>query len=476
MKPSLIRHWIDAKPHGTESGRRFQSVNPEDGTVVAEALRGGADDVDKAVDAAHRAAEPMAQTTPSERETILLQAAALLQRDADEFCDLLIREIGSPIGKAKMEIEIATRLLKANAGITRRLTGRTYPSDIQGRWSLGFRRPIGVVAGITPFNVPLIKGVKQASTSLATGNTFVWLPSEHTPAIADRTARLFHEAGVPPGAMNVVFGDGSEIGDHLVSDARVAAVTFTGSERVGRHVQSICGAEGKRVTLELGGKNPLVVLSDADLPTAIQAAIRGGFIYQGQICMASSRIIVARSVYQAFLDGFVAAASGLSLGPLREPTTMIGPLIDSQTCDRIRERLRQAVERGAKICCGGQWSGNRLHPTVIIDVDEDMLLLREEIFGPVVTVEGANDVDHAINLAASAPGILSAAVHTASLATAMEFAQRLPTAMLHINDSTLQQEPEVPFGGDGASGFGREGMETALDDFTRWQWVTMRGV
>ncbi|MEO1524941.1 MAG: aldehyde dehydrogenase family protein [Planctomycetota bacterium] len=474
MKMRNVSHRIGGESVESSTPEWFETTNPDSGDVLAKVARGTPNEIAAAVSAAAATAPEVAASGPSRRESWLLRAAELLERDADSFRQLLIEEIGSPIGKANMEIGIATRLLRAHAGLPRRMSGRSYQSDVPGRWSLGVRSPLGVVAGITPFNVPLIKGVKAGSIALATGNTFVWLPSDETSLIADRLANLFHEAGVPPGAFNVVHGHGHEIGDALVSHPDVAAVAFTGSQTVGRHVQGLCGSHGKRVTLELGGSNPLILLADADLPSAIQAAIKGGFIYQGQICMSSSRVIVEDSVHDAFVESFAAAAPRLGMGELTDPTTMIGPVIHERARQRIRSCLEAALDGGAKALCGNTWQGNRLAPTVLVDVTPEMEIVREEVFGPIVCVQRAQNAEDAIQLANQVPAMLTAAVFTQDLTAAMRFSEHLRCAMIHINDMTIQQEPEVPFGGDSEAGFGREGMETAIEDFTKWKWITVR--
>ncbi|MCA9137306.1 MAG: aldehyde dehydrogenase family protein [Planctomycetales bacterium] len=481
MDIPAIEHWINGQSVASQSGRTFESTNPEDDSVIARASRGDAVDVAAAVHSAWSAFSQISGQGPSARESVLLRAAELLQQRSELFCDLLIRETGSPLSKAMMEIQIASRVLRANAAMARRMTGRTYSSDVagpnnqMGRWSLGFRKPIGVVASITPFNVPLIKGIKHSSMPLATGNTVVWLPSEQTPMIADAVGRLYHDAGLPAGALNIVYGIGDEIGDALVGNALVRAVSFTGSARVGRHVQAMCGRHGKRVTLELGGKNPLIVLADADMDLAVQAAVRGGFLYQGQICMASSRVIVEAARVDEFTDRFIAAAQAIGQGELNDRQTMIGPIITPQARQRIRDHLDDALGHGAVLLCGNRWNKNRLNPTILSGVTESMKMFREETFGPVVSIETAKDRLDALELANAAPGMLSAGVFTADLNSALLLADSLNTAMVHINAMTIQQEPEVPFGGDNPVGFGREGMETGIEDFTTWKWVTVGG-
>ncbi|MEL6106003.1 MAG: aldehyde dehydrogenase family protein [Planctomycetota bacterium] len=475
MNKREVSHWIGGRSVSSASGEWLESVDPDNGECLAKVARGTPDEVVAAVEAAEAMTTTLAATGPSEREAWLLSAAERLDREADSFREALIREIGSPLAKANMEIGIAARLLRAHAGLARRSGGQTYRSDVPGRWSLGFRKPLGVVAGVTPFNVPLIKGVKAASAALATGNTFVWMPSDQASLIAELVANLFHSAGVPSGAFNVVHGHGPEIGDTLVSHAAVKAVAFTGSQRVGRHVQALCGQHGKRVTLELGGSNPLIVLADADLPSAVQAAIKGGFIYQGQICMSSSRVVVEEPLYEAFVDAFVAASEQLGMGDLSDPTTMIGPIIHEHARQSLTKCIEEASASGARVRCGNAWHGHRLAPTVLTDVTPAMPIVRDEVFGPVVCVQRAADGEDALRLANDVPAMLTASVFTRDLELAMRYAERLQCAMVHVNDMTIQQEPEIPFGGDGAAGFGREGMETAIEDFTKWQWVTLRG-
>ena len=319
----------------------------------------------------------------------------------------------------------------------------------------------------------MIKGVKHSALPLATGNPFVWLPSEHAPVVAGLLSELYRDAGVPNGAFQMVTGFGHEIGDALISDSRVALVGFTGSPRVGQHVQALCGQSGKRVVLELGGKNPLVVWADANVDAAVQAAVMGGFLYQGQICMASSRIIVHQEIHDEFVAKFSRAASAISPGPLRDPQTVIGPIISEKQRERIREHLEDATEKGAKIIVGGTWEKNSLEPTVLSGVTADMRIYREETFGPVVTIESVDSVPATLAAANDTEFGLVAAVFTENLGLAMQLANQIDAGMVHINAMTIQQEPQVPFGGTRASGFGREGLQTGIDDMTEWKWVTV---
>ena len=465
----IAGEWVEAR------GEPFEDLNPVDDSPLASIARATEADVCDGVTAADAAFQTYRRSSPREREGWLLAAADLMQSSAREFVEILIDEIGSPVLKAEREIATATGVLRAAAAATRFLSGKTYPSDVPGRWSMSVRRPLGVVAGITPFNVPLIKNVKHSAMPLATGNTVVLLPSAEASMVACRLAELYAEAGFPPGTFNVVTGMGEEIGDALTTDARIRMVGFTGSTQIGRHIAESCGRLGKRCKLEMGGKNPLIVLRDANLTQAVQASVVGSFIYQGQICMASSRIYVEHPLMEAFVDQFRDAASKLSMGDLRNPGTMIGPIIHVRQREKIKSHLREAIERGAKIRCGGKWEGNRCQPTVLTGVNDSMKIAREETFGPITAVYSVESSEEALTRANDSVFGLCASVFTENMTQALRFAEELRAGMVHINGTTIQEEPHVPFGGVGDSGFGRESTDPDLDDMTEWKWITIQG-
>lgn len=467
-------HWISGSECSGTSRETLSVSNPDDGTVLAGVTAGTADDVAKAVESAHEAFCQHRIVGPSMRESWLLQASQRLDDQRDEFVDLLIEETGSPISKARREVETAVLQLKAAAGLPRRIAGRTMPTDVTGRVSMSVRRPLGVIAGITPFNVPLIKGVKHSAFPLATGNSAVLLPAVDAPLTTLRLARLYSEAGVPAGMVNVVAGDGAQIGDDLTGHPAVKMVTFTGSTTTGRHVAERCGRLGKRFTLELGGKNPLVVLADAELPLAIQHAVPGAFLFQGQICMSSSRMIVEEPCYETFVNEFTMRAQSLGCGDLRDPQTMIGPIISEKQCSRIRRHLDDAIKLGAEVLTGNEWSGHRLKPTVLVNVPPDAVIRTEETFGPVVYIDRAKDQADALSQANDCSFGLSASVFTANLRAAVEFAEHLEAGMVHVNGGTIQEEAHVPFGGIRDSGFGREGTDAAIEQMTEWKWITIQ--
>lgn len=469
-----VQHWLGGKKIASGAEHSIESCNPLDDSPYCEIPMATEVTIDAAVQAAHQAFQTFRHNPVSDRERWLMKAADVMEERCESLSAALIDEIGSPITKANREVASAAKILRAAAGATRHVTGKTYPSDIPGRLSLSTRTPLGVVAGITPFNVPLIKMVKHSAMPLATGNTVVLLPSLEAPLVAEMLAEIYQEAGIPAGAFNLVFGSGIEIGDRLTSHSLVKFVGFTGSHRVGQQVAKVCGEHRKRVTLELGGKNPLVVLQDANLKQAIQGCVLGSFFFQGQICMSSSRIYVQEEIFASFTESLINAVHNIRCSDLLDPRTMIGPIINAKQRQRIKAHLDDAIEKGAQILTGNEWDHNVLFPTVLADVNPSMTIHTEETFGPVTCLYKVQSAEEALERANATDFGLCGAIFTNQLDKALEYAQRLNAGMVHINGSTIQEEPHVPFGGTGQSGFGREGTDVSIDDLTEWKWVTIR--
>ena len=466
--------WIGGRHVAPGSGRYFDDHNPDNDAPIARIAEATPQDVEAAVTAAQAAFVTYSRTLAAQREAWLCRAAEILERRREEMVDILIDEVGSPVGKARFEVQYAIGCLRAAAGATRRVTGQTLPSDMPGRFSMSVRQPLGVVAAISPFNVPLLKNAKLTATPLATGNTVVLLTSEDAPLVAHCLAEIYQEAGLPDGALNVVTGFGDRIGDTLTTHPLVKAVMFTGSSRVGKHIGALCGARMKRVILELGGKSPMIVLADADMDKAVEAAAFGVFFFQGQACMAASRIYVERPVYDAFCTRLKARAESLGLGDLRDPDTWIGPIISERQRGRVRHHIEDAVAKGATVLSGGTWAGNRCRPTILINVRENMTVCREETFGPVTSVYPVGSAEEAMRLATATVYGLSAAIHTRDINKALPMALAMNSGMVHINAPTIHDEPHVPFGGTGDSGFGREGTDIDIDTLTEWKWITVQ--
>ena len=474
MQQEKYDHWIGGEAVAPEAGSYFEVTNPLQDTKLAEAADGSAADIDRAVESAHQAFLSFRHSLPKERERIMCKAAEVLERDRKDFMEILVDEIGSPVKKAGFEVEKALSFFRAAAGMARNATGKTIPSDVPGKFSMSVRSPIGVVASITPFNVPLIKGSRLSCNPIALGNSVVMMPSEEAPVLAYRLAQLYKDAGLPDGVFNVVSGNGYKIGDALTSHPLVKLVTFTGSCLVGKHIQELCGKLGKRTTLELGGKSPLVVMADADLQAAIPGGIQSIFMYQGQVCMGASRIYVQREIFEGFVQKFAAVAGSLGMGDLWDESTVIGPIISERQRSRVKGHIDDAREKGATIVTGGDWDGNRCQPTVLTGVTPDMKVYAEETFGPVVSIYPVDTLDEAIEHSNDSNFGLSAGIYTTNINDAMRYALEVESGMVHVNGATLHDEPHVPFGGTKESGFGREGTEEDIEAMTEWKWITIQ--
>jgi acyl-CoA reductase-like NAD-dependent aldehyde dehydrogenase len=449
-------------------------VNPANQNSFAKVLMAGAEHARQAIDAAHAASLTWKNSLPGERETILRRAADIVEAERNEIVNLLIDEAGSTFGKAQFEVSFTVNMLRSIAGEVRQLHGEILPSDVPGQMSWAIRRPLGVVAAITPFNFPLLLSTKKVSFAVATGNTCVLKPAEETSLIGLTIADVFEKAGLPPGVLNVVPGDGPTVGPVLFSDPRVRLVSFTGSTTVGRLVSVECARHGKKAILELGGKSPLIILKDADLEYAIDTACFGMFIHQGQICMAGSRIIVEEPIYEDFLKGFVEKVKKLQVGDPHDPHTVIGPLIRGSQCEFISGKIKTAVDSGARLLTGGTYKNNFYAPTVVADVTPAMEAFRDELFGPVAAVVKAHNSDHALALANDSSYGLSSAVLTNNMQLAMKFALELEAGMVHLNGPTVHDDPHAPFGGVKNSGNGREGGHWSMEELTEVKWITLQ--
>ncbi len=469
MKLLIGGEWLEAS-----DGKTFEVLNPIDDSLYAVAAKGTEDDMRAAVAAAKEAFVSYKKTTPTERETWLLKAAEIMERRKDEILDCLIDEIGSPFGKAMFEYNKGISMTRAAAGLARQVRGETIPSDVPGKLSMSFRSPRGVVACITPFNVPFIKGTRLTANALALGNTVVLLPSEMAPKLAVLIGEIYVEAGLPAGAINIVTGYGHEIGDSLTGHKDVDFVTFTGSSVVGQHINELCAKNKTPVTLELGGKSPTVILKDADLEKVIPIAVKSIFMNSGQACIGSSRFYVERPLYDAFAEKFALVASKIGRGELRDPKTVIGPIISERQRNRVRDHIEDAVKKGATVLTGGEWEGNRCQPTVLTAVSEDMVVCKEETFGPVTSIYPIDSYEEGLEKANDTPYGLAAAIFTNDINKALDFAQNSGAGMCHINGPTVHDEPHVPFGGNGESGVGREGTDADLEAMTELKWVTVQ--
>ena len=448
--------------------------NPANGELFARVAQATREDVLAAVDAADAARASWARMLVGDRAAILLRAADVLAARTDEIRNVLIDESGSTFGKAMFEIVYCIDLLRSAAGDARHIFGETLPHSMNGQLGMTVRQPLGVIAGIAPFNATFLLAMKKVALALAAGNTFVLKPSEETPVIGLKIAELFDAAGLPPGVLNVVPGPALVVGDVLMGDPRVRMITFTGSTRVGRMLAVEAARNLKKFTLEMGGKNPLIVLRDADLDYAARAACFGIFFHQGQVCMANSRLIVEAPVFDEFCEKFVARARSYRVGDPRDPATIIGPLIRRSQCAVIDGHVQDAVAKGARLLLGGHHQGNFYDPTVLAGVTREMRIHTEESFGPVTSIMRVADAEEALAVANDTAYGLSSGVITNDLQKAFDLALRLEAGMVHINDTTVTDEPHVPFGGVKNSGVGREGGRYSMEEMTELKWITIQ--
>ena len=469
-----LQHFIGGAWADAESGATFEDLNPLDDSLYAHVAKGTGADIRKAVAAAKAAFPAYKDTTPAERERWLLRVAEIMETRKADLIDCLIDEIGSPIQKAMFEFTKGLTMVRAAAGLCRNVRGETIPSDRAGTFSMSIREPLGVVAVITPFNVPLIKNTRLVANALAVGNTVVHLPSEMAPHLSLIFAEIVAEAGFPAGCYNVVTGLGAEIGDDLTSSKDIDFVTFTGSSVVGQHINEICARNKTPNTLELGGKSPTVILADADLDVVMPQAAKSVFMFAGQACIASSRFYVERPLYDEFVKRFAMIVGKLGMGDLRDPNTVIAPAISQRQRERITRHIDDARAKGATVIAGGEWEGNRCPPTLLTGVSEDMTVCREETFGPVTSIYPIDSYEEGLARANDTEYGLSAAIFTKDIDKAFHFARNIGAGMCHINGPTIHDEAHVPFGGNGESGVGREGTDADMDAMTELKWVTVQ--
>lgn len=449
-------------------------VNPYNGEEIAKVALATAADIDDAISAAAAAQPAWGRALAREREAVLCKAADIVERRRAEIVKILIDEGGSVFGKAQFECDYMVSTFRIAAGQARDVRGETMPADAPNRISMSIRQPLGVVAGIGPFNAPFLLNGKKLAPALAAGNAFILKPAPQTPLIGLLFAEILEEAGLPPGLLNVIPTSDQAIGDKLFSDPRIKLVSFTGSLKVGQILSELAGRFRKQLILELGGKSPIVILSDADLEYAVRAAAFGIYFNQGQVCMANSRIIVEAGIYDRFCERFSEKVRGIKYGDPNCPDTIVGPLISTRQCEFVRAHIDDAVSKGARLLVGGERIGNVMSPAVLADVAAGMDVFRDETFGPVASVYKAHDYEHAVLLANDSAYGLSSGIVTNDLQKAFDFALRIDAGSVHLNDNSFDDDPNAPFGGFKDSGHGKENGRYSVADMTVVKWVTLQ--
>jgi acyl-CoA reductase-like NAD-dependent aldehyde dehydrogenase len=462
---------------GAGSGETFERNDPWSGEVASQAAAASRDDAHAAADAAAAAFPEWAATPPSARRELMQKAAALLMERAPEIAPIVTAETGGTFGWGMFNCSLAAGMLSEAAAQTTAVTGEVIPSDVPGLTALAVRQPAGVVLGIAPWNAPIILCTRSVATPLAYGNTVILKASEICPRTHGEIARVLVDAGLPAGVVNLVTHSpdaAGEVVDELIAHPAVRRINFTGSTRVGRLVAENAGRHLKRVLLELGGKAPLVILADADLDEAIAAAKFGAFMHQGQICMSTERIVADRSVASDVASRLGEKAAALKVGDPRDPETEIGPLFTPESLARVGELVDDARSRGAELVTGGEAEGPCYRPTVLAGVTPEMRIYHEESFGPVVGIVAVNGPEEAVRVANDTDYGLAAAVFGEDVPTALDLARQIESGICHVNGATVHDEPQMPFGGVKASGFGRFGGKAAIEEFTELRWITVQ--
>ncbi|GGO76286.1 aldehyde dehydrogenase [Nonomuraea cavernae] len=450
-------------------------TEPATGSVLGHVGVASADDLGRAAESASEAQRAWAATPHPERAEVLRRAARLWQEHAEEISWWNIREVGAVPAMAGFAVHVAEQECHEAAALPSRPYGELLPSE-EPRLSMARRMPVGVVGVISPFNVPIILGIRSVAPALALGNAVILKPDPRTAVTGGVTiARIFEEAGLPPGVLQVLPG-GADVGEAMITHPLVRVISFTGSTAAGRRVGELAGKHLKRAHLELGGNSALLILDDADVDAAASLSAFGAFFHQGQICMTTGRHLVHESVHDDFVERLAAKAAALPVGDPARAEVALGPLIDAGQRDKVHRLVTASVDAGAKLAAGGDFDGLCYAATVLTEVTPSTPAFSQEIFGPVAPVARFSTVEEAVRLATAGEYGLSLGIVTRDVMKGLAVADRVPTGIVHINDQTVSDEANSPFGGIGASGTGSRfgGPAANVEAFTETRWVTMR--
>ncbi|MCI9867180.1 aldehyde dehydrogenase [Rhizobium skierniewicense] len=471
----MVELLIAGKNQAAQENRTFDRLDPVTGAVATTAAAASTADARMAVDSAAQAFEAWSKTGPNQRRALLMKAAEVMESKVGAFIEAMISETGATGMWAGFNVKFAASIIREAASMVTQLGGEIIPSDKPNTLAMGMLKPKGVCLGIAPWNAPVILGTRAVAMAIACGNTVVLKSSELCPATHRLIGDCFTEAGFPAGVLNVVSNspaDAASVVEALIADARVRHVNFTGSSKVGRIIGRLAGENLKPALLELGGKAPLVVLDDADIDGAVNAAIFGAFMNQGQICMSTERIIVDQSIADEFVEKLAARASALPAGNPREKV-VLGALVTPEAAEKMDAIIADAVSKGGKIVAGGTRDNTVVSATLIDHAAPGMKIYEEESFGPVKPVIRVNCEAEAVRVANDTEYGLSSAVFSRDIGRAMRIAGQIQSGICHINGPTVSDEPQMPFGGVKASGYGRFGGKAAIAEFTDLRWITI---
>lgn len=457
--------------------KTFTRANPLSEKTVTTAVAASRKDVKSAVLAAKRAFVSWSETGPSHRREVLLKAADLMEARQGDFIERMVAETGATPGWAGFNCMVAAGMLREAASLTTQIQGSIIPSDVPDNIAMGVKVPCGVVLGIAPWNAPIILGTRAIATPLACGNTVILKASEQCPATHHMIAEVLHDAGLNNGEVSCITNapeDAAKVVSALIEAPAVRRVNFTGSTGVGKIIAQKAAEHFKPVLLELGGKAPLLVLDDANLDEAVSATAFGAFFHQGQICMSTERVIVDEKVADSFVEKLTAKVKTLKAGDPADNSNQLGTLINKESGEKQNALVDDALKLGARVTTGGEARGVIMQPTVIDGVTSKMRLYTEESFGPLLSVIRVKGDAEAIRIANDTEYGLSAAVFSQDIARAMKVSRQIESGICHINGPTVHDEPQMPFGGVKASGYGRFGGRSGIDEFTELRWMTVQ--
>lgn len=461
--------------HAASQQATFERHNPATGEVATRAAAASLEDVDTAIAAAQQAFPAWSAMLPGARRALLLKAADTMELHRTDFVERGVAEAGGAPVWYQFNVTLAANMLREAAAMTTQISGEVIPSDVPGSLAMGMRQPCGVVVGIAPWNAPVILGTRAVAMPLACGNTVILKASEMCPALHRLIGQVFDEAGFPPGVVNVITNapkDAPQVVERLIAHPAVRRINFTGSTAVGRIVAQHAAKYLKPVLLELGGKNPVVVLDDADLDAAVEAAAFSAFFNQGQICMSADRILVDRKVATEFVAKLTAKTATLRAAAANAP---LAGMVDPAAAQKVAAMLRDATERGATVTQAAPGvEGNIMQPAIVDGVTPEMAVYQHESFGPIVSVLRFDSDEEAIRMANDSEYGLSSAVFSRDIGRAMAVAQRIESGICHINGPTVHDEAQMPFGGVKGSGYGRFGGKAAIAEFTDLRWITIQ--
>ncbi len=476
----LFKNYINGKWKASSSGKTFENVNPANhNEVLGRFQKSNKKDVNEAIAAADEALPKWRATPAPKRGEILFRVAELLLKQKEELAQDMTREMGKVIGETRGDVQEAIDLTYYTAGEGRRLLGETVPSELKNKFCMSVRMPVGVVSAITPWNFPIAIPSWKLVPALVCGNTVVIKPATDTPLSVDNFVRIFEQAGLPPGVLNLVQGSGTEVGAPMVEHPRVDLVSFTGSTDTGAVIAASCAKNMKQYSLEMGGKNAIIVMDDADLDLAVEGVIFGAFGTTGQRCTACSRVIAHKKIVKKFTEMLIARAKTLKLGDGLKPKTDVGPLINESQRTKVDNYVQIGKNEGAKLLTGGAYAtgkdcknGSFYQPTIFGDVASKMRIAQEEIFGPVVAIIPCNTFEQSVEVVNDSKFGLSSAIYTRDVNRAFKAIETLDTGITYINASTIGAEIQLPFGGTKGTGNGhREAGTAALEIFSEWKSV-----